>query len=123
MYRVARSLLSQEQDAEDLTHDVFVRLQKGGFDSKRRAIRPYLLLLTRSMGLNRLKKKHNRHRILQVFRPVQPHIESVDLEAMDAQIKLEQALAELASQEQRILIMSYREDMSQSRIAANCSFH
>ena len=70
------------------------------------------------MGLNRLKKKHNRHRILQVFRPVQSHIESVDLEAMDAQIKLEEALAELASQEQRILIMSYREDMSQSKIAS-----
>ena len=69
VHRLAYSLLSQQQEAEDLTHDVFLRLQRGGFDSDRSSIRSYLLLLTRSMGLNRLNQRRNRRRILQCFRP------------------------------------------------------
>ena len=69
VYRLAFSLLSQQQEAEDLTHDVFLRFQRGGFNSERGSIRHYLLLLTRSMALNRLNQHHNRRRILEFFRP------------------------------------------------------
>ena len=46
VYRLAFSLLSQQQEAEDLTHDVFLRFQRGGFNSEGGSIRHYLLLLT-----------------------------------------------------------------------------
>ena len=32
VHRLAFSFLSQRQEAEDLTHDVFLRVQRGGFD-------------------------------------------------------------------------------------------
>ena len=118
VHRLAFSLLAQQQEAEDLTHDVFVRLQRGGYNSDRGSIRNYLLLLTRSMGLNRLNQHNNRRRILQWFLPSRQQHEPIDLHAIEAQIKLEEAMAQLSQREQQILAMNYREDISQSTIAA-----
>jgi len=118
VHRLAYSLLSQQQEAEDLTHDVFLRLQRGGFDSDRSSIRSYLLLLTRSMGLNRLNQRRNRRRILQCFRPGYGHHHPVDLHAIEARIHLERALAQLSNREQQILAMNYRENISQCTIAS-----
>ena len=117
VYRLAFSLLSQKQEAEDLTHDVFLRLQRGGFDSNRGEIRQYLLLLTRSMGINRINKRRNRRQILERFRPGHGQQNPVDLQAIDARFRLEKALAELSPREQQILTMNYRQDISQSNIA------
>ncbi|QNI88630.1 sigma-70 family RNA polymerase sigma factor [Synechococcus sp. ROS8604] len=118
VHRLAYSLLSQQQEAEDLTHDVFLLLQRGGFDSDRSSIRSYLLLLTRSMGLNRLNQRLNRRRILQCFRPGCGQHDPVDLHAIEARIHLERALAQLSTREQQILAMNYRENISQSTIAS-----
>jgi len=118
VHRIAFSILGQQQEAEDLTHDVFLRFQHGGFDSNRGSIRSYLLMLTRSMGLNRLNQYRNRRRILQCFRPGSGKQNPIDLQAIDACINLERALAQLSSREQQILAMNYREDISQSTIAA-----
>lgn len=117
VHRLAFSLLAQQQEAEDLTHDVFVRLQRGGYNANRGSVRRYLLLLTRSMGLNRLNQLRNRRRILQWFQPGWRHHEPIDLHAIEAQIKLEEAMAQLSQREQQILAMNYREDISQSAIA------
>jgi len=117
VHRLAFSLLSQRQEAEDLTHDVFLRVQRGGFNAERGSIRQYLLLLTRSMGLNRLKQHRNRRRILECFRPGSGRNDPIDLQAIDARVNLEQALSQLSSREQQILAMNYREGISQSHIA------
>lgn len=117
VHRLAFSLLTQRQEAEDLTHDVFVRLQRGGYDSDRGSIRHYLLLMTRSMALNRLNKNRNRNRILRWFQPRERHHEPVDLQAIEMQINLEEAMAQLSLREQRILAMNFQEDISQSNIA------
>ena len=117
VYRLAFSLLSQQQEAEDLTHDVFLRFQRGGFDSERGSIRHYLLLLTRSMALNRLNQHHNRRRILKFFRPGYGQQNPIDLQAMDERCSLELALSELSPREQQILAMNYHKGMSQNTIA------
>jgi RNA polymerase sigma-70 factor (ECF subfamily) len=117
VHRLAFSLLSQRQEAEDLTHDVFLRLQRGGFDSNRGEIRQYLLLLTRSMGINRINKHRNRRRILERFRPAHSQQDPMDLQSVDARYQLERALAQLSSREQQILAMNYHQDISQSNIA------
>ncbi len=118
VHRLAFSLLSQRQEAEDLTHDVFLRLQRGGFNPDRGSIRHYLLLLTRSMGINRIKKRRNRRQILESFRPGHGQHDPIDLQAVDACVSLERALAELSTREQQILTMNYRQEISQSAIAA-----
>ncbi len=119
VHRLAFSLLFQRQEAQALTHDVFLRLQRGGFNPDRGAIRHYSLLLTRSMGINRIKKRRNRRRILENFRPRHGQHDPIDLQAVEARVSLERALAELSPREQEILTMTYREEISQSAIAAS----
>ncbi|AII49740.1 hypothetical protein KR52_11400 [Synechococcus sp. KORDI-52] len=121
VYRLAFSLLSQRQDAEDLTHDVFLRFQRGGFNSERGSIRQYLLLLTRSMALNRLNQQHNRRRILECFRPGCGQQDPIDLQAMNERVELELALSQLSPREQQILAMNYHKGVSQSTIATTLS--
>lgn len=122
VYRLAFSLLSQQQEAEDLTHDVFLRFQRGGFNSERGSIRHYLLLLTRSMALNRLNQHHNRRRILECFRPGYGQQNPIDLQAIDEHLSLELALSKLSPREQQILAMNYHKGISQNTIAStlNC---
>ena len=117
VHRLAFRIRSQRQEAEDLTHDVFLRVRRGGYSSERVSIRQYLLLLTRSMSLNRLRKLSNRRRILKYFKPGSGSNEPIDIQAIDAYVNLELALCQLSSREQQILVMSYREDISQSNIA------
>ena len=118
VHRLAFSLLAQRQDAEDLTHDVFLRLHRGGFDANRGSVRQYLLLLTRSMGLNRLNQRRNRRRILNCFKPCPEQHDPIDLQALEARVNLELALAQLSNREQQILSMNFQDDISQSQIAA-----
>ena len=118
VYRLAFSLLSQQQEAEDLTHDVFLRFQRGGFNSERGSIRHYLLLLTRSMALNRLNQHHNRRRILECFRPGYGQQNPIDLQAIDEHLGLELALSKLSPREQQILAMNYHKGISQNTIAS-----
>lgn len=118
VYQLAMGILRNEQEAEDLTHDVFVRIWRGGFDETRGSIRHYLLLVTRSMGFNRLRQGRNRWRILNVFRPGFRLQEPLDLQSAEEVANLHQALACLNEKEQKILMMNYSQSMSQSAIAA-----
>ena len=120
--RLAFSLLSQQQEAEDLTHDVFLRFQRGGFNSERGSIRHYLLPLTRSMALNHLNQHHNRRCILECFRPGYGQQNPIDLQAIDEHLSLELALSKLSPREQQILAMNYHKGISQNTIAStlNC---
>ena len=95
-----------------------LRFQRGGFNSERGSIRHYLLLLTRSMALNRLNQHHNRRRILECFRPGYGQQNPIDLQAIDEHLSLELALSKLSPREQQILAMNYHKGISQNTIAS-----
>ena len=66
VYRLALRLCRSPQEAEDLCHDVFLRYwQHGRYDPSRGPVLAYLLLMTRSMALNRLSQRKNRWDLLQ----------------------------------------------------------
>ncbi|MFM7676427.1 MAG: sigma factor [Synechococcus sp.] len=66
VYRLALRLCRSRQEAEDLTHDVFLRYwQQGRYEPSRGPVLAYLLLLTRSMALNRLQQRSNRWQLVQ----------------------------------------------------------
>jgi uncharacterized protein (DUF1501 family) len=57
VYRLALRLCRSSHEAEDLAHDVFLRYwQQGRYDPARGPVLAYLLLLTRSMAINRLNQ-------------------------------------------------------------------
>lgn len=66
VYRLALRLSRSSQEAEDLSHDVFLRFwQQGRYEPSRGPVLAYLLLLTRSMAINRLNQRKNRWQLMQ----------------------------------------------------------
>ena len=66
VYRLALRLCRSNQEAEDLSHDVFLRFwQQGRYEPARGPVLAYLLLMTRSMALNRIHQRKNRWELVQ----------------------------------------------------------
>jgi len=121
VYRLALRLCGTAPEAEDLCHDVFVRFwRQDRYDPRRGPVLAYLLLLTRSMALNRLRQRSNRQGLLrrwsaQLFGPPQrsPH----DLaEQGELAERVRSALAAIPAAQRQVLEMAYYEGLSQSAI-------
>lgn len=121
VYRLALRLCRSRQEAEDLSHDVFLRYwQQKRYEPARGPVLAYLLLLTRSMAINRLQKRRNRWQLVQrwseqLFPSVVPgphdHAEAENLAE-----RVRTALASIPASQREVLEMAYYEGLSQSAI-------
>ena len=119
--RLAKTYLKDQAKAEDLTHDVFERLWRGNkYKEDKGSLRSYLLLMTRSMALNRLNQTKNRRSILErwrgEFKQETPSPES-DVQASDRAAKLQLCLAKLSSKQRLIIEQCYLHGKTQQQIA------
>ncbi|MEB3263509.1 MAG: sigma-70 family RNA polymerase sigma factor [Synechococcus sp.] len=121
VYRLALRLCRSRQEAEDLTHDVFLRYwQQGRYEPSRGPVLAYLLLLTRSMALNRLQQRSNRWQLVQrwshqLFPAAVPGPQqAVEEEDLAQRVRL--ALAEIPPNQREVLELAYYEGLSQSAI-------
>jgi RNA polymerase sigma-70 factor (ECF subfamily) len=122
VYRLALRLCRSSHAAEDLVQDVFLRYwQQGRYDPKRGPVLAYLLLLTRSMALNRLAQRRNRWQILQQWSSqlLAPHEPSAQhwAELQDLAGRMRLALGLIAPAQRQVLELAYYEGLSQSAIA------
>jgi RNA polymerase sigma-70 factor, ECF subfamily len=121
VYRLAMRLCRSSQEAEDLTHDVFLRYwQQGRYEPARGPVLAYLLLLTRSMAINRLNQRRNRWQLLQRWSEqllpasvLSPH-ESAERSDLAERVRV--ALAAIPANQRQVLEMAYYEGLSQSAI-------
>jgi RNA polymerase sigma-70 factor (ECF subfamily) len=121
VYRLALRLCRSRQEAEDLSHDVFLRYwQHNRYEPARGPVLAYLLLLTRSMAINRLQKRRNRWQLVQrwseqLFPTAAPgphdHAEAENLAE-----RVRVALESIPASQQEVLEMAYYEGLSQSAI-------
>lgn len=122
VYRLALRLCRSSHAAEDLVQDVFLRYwQQGRYDPKRGPVLAYLLLLTRSMALNRLAQGRNRWQILQqwssqLLAPSEPSAQHW-AEPNDLGERMRQALAQITANQRQVLELAYYQGLSQSAIA------
>lgn len=123
VYSLALKVLSNPQEAEDLTQEVFVNLwQKRQYDPDRGSLGAYLATYTRSRALDRQRVSGNRFRILRQFqRVIQPSSKvPTPLEAATQQERAQQvksALEQLPETERQVLEIAYFEGYSQSQIS------
>lgn len=121
VFRVAYRILNNIQEAEDLTHDVFLYLSHSTpYNIKRGSMRVFLTTITRTKAIDYLRKKYSeRQRFLkrsQSFLSIQNiPIDKVALEEVFCFIR--QALSNLPVNQRQILEKSYYDDRSQSEIA------
>jgi RNA polymerase sigma-70 factor (ECF subfamily) len=121
VHRLALRLSRSSQEAEDLTHDVFLRFwQQGRYEPARGPVLAYLLLLTRSMAINRLNQRRNRWQLLQrwsqqLFPAAVPGPQQ-EAEEEDLAARVRTALASIPANQRQVLEMAYYEGLSQSAI-------
>ncbi len=123
VYGLALRVLSQPQEAEDLTQDIFVNLTKStAYEPSRASLRTFLAILTRSRARDRLRSRGTAASFLERWRSNKSQ-EMTASSAFEEILDIEQsqevqaALAQLPQQEQETLRLAYYEGLSQSAIA------
>lgn len=117
MLAVAHRILRNPREAEDILHDVFLEAwrRSGSYDPARSGVRSWLLLLTRSRALDRVKAAG-----FARARPLGDDFdladESSEIESVDAKA-VHAALAQLPSDQRSVLTLGYFGGLSCSEIA------
>ncbi len=122
VYRLALRILKSEDEAADLTHEVFLRLWRTlGYDPERGQLLVYLMTMTRSQALNRIRSAKNQRKLAERWgRGTQPLsegasiLDSISLQETSGQVRA--ALEHIPSAQRQVLEMAYYDGLSQSEI-------
>ena len=125
VYRLIYRMLNNSQEAEDLTQEIFLSLQeRPGFNPQRGSFYTYLMMLTRSRTIDRLRSKRSQGIFWQNVGKMKDLVnkqKSIDLMEIasteERAIQVKKALGNLSFNQRKILELSYYEGLSQSEIA------
>jgi RNA polymerase sigma-70 factor, ECF subfamily len=122
VYGLAMSVLRDTTEAEDLTQEVFLGLTNHTFDPERGTLAAYLISLTRSRAIDRLRRGGRHLRLLRQWHESEPAPDTVETPHQaiaDAQVthRVRAALADLTGREREVIELSYYRGMTQAEIA------
>ncbi|MGC1196948.1 MAG: sigma-70 family RNA polymerase sigma factor [Geitlerinemataceae cyanobacterium] len=123
VYGLALKLLTNAQEAEDLTQEIFLALwHQGNYHSDRGSLGGFLTVLTRSRAIDRLRSRSRRVKLLgQLNQSLTEHPKGLtpfeDATIRERRVRVRDALQHLPEKLRKVLEMSYYEDLSQSAIA------
>jgi RNA polymerase sigma-70 factor, ECF subfamily len=124
VYGLARAILQSQQEAEDLTQEVFVMLCRDTtYDVRRGSLGAFLTTLTRSRAIDRLRSRGRRLRLLRASwqsapPPDRPAGPADRIATRESSARVRNAMAELPANERRALEMVYYQGLTQAEIAA-----
>ena len=116
-------ILNSREEAEDVLQEVFLQVWRraGDYDEQRGKPFTWLVTLTRSRAIDRLRVLSARQRLASAAAQDQPAEASDALkETVRSEQKdiVRQALAELPEEQRRTLLLAYFEGLTQTEIAA-----
>lgn len=121
VYRLALRILGNKQDAEDLTQDVFINLSRStAFDATRGTMQAFLMVMTRSRSIDRIRKLRSQSSSLQKWNQAIANVAEHPMEKASNHEISEQvraALKDLPAKHRQVLEMAYYEGRSQSEIS------
>ncbi|MGB2927192.1 MAG: sigma-70 family RNA polymerase sigma factor [Limnothrix sp.] len=122
VYGVALQVLRKPTEAEDLTQDIFVKLlSASGYDPSRGSLRTFLIILTRSRAIDRLRsQKSVKHSVrpLSGTEAIASHeTPEVIVENFEQAETVQLALAKLSASQREVLNLSFYEGLTQVAIA------
>jgi RNA polymerase sigma-70 factor, ECF subfamily len=124
VYSTAVQLLNSVEEAEEVTQETFLRLwqRSGIYQPQRGSLSGFLITMTRSRSLDRLRARSARHQKLQRIQtftdsvsPYDPPLEFVTVQERSNMVR--EALKQLSPDDRQILKTAYYEGLSQSEIA------
>ncbi len=126
VYGTSLKVLGNAQEAEDLTQDIFIKLaERADYDPKRGSLRTFLMVLTRSRAIDRVRSRQSTQRSKARWQAdyVQPtttlsisDIYTVNVSDEQSQA-VKAALSQLSEQQKQVLHLTYYEGLTQSVIA------
>ncbi len=121
VYRLAYKMLENTQEAEDLTQEIFLNLwQKQTYDPQRAALSTFLMTMTRSRALDRLRQRTSKQRLAQTWAAIVPNLPPHPLEqaSLDERAsQVQEALKALPEAQREVLELAYYKGLSHSQIA------
>ena len=120
VYAIALKALNNPQDAEDLTHDIFLKLAHSSYNPKRGSLKTFLAVLTRSRAIDRQRRQARSQNSLQTWKAdlTSGAADTDNPFSQDERtLAVKQAIAQLSNEQQQVLNLAYREGLSQSAIA------
>jgi RNA polymerase sigma-70 factor, ECF subfamily len=124
VFGLALAILCCREEAEDLTHEVFVSVcEHPSYDPARGSAGAFLTRLTRSRAIDRLRRRTRSDRLLRTWHDATPpeSVPRTPLEQMSmrrAAARVRELLAQLPDAQRQVLEMAYYGGLSQSEIAA-----
>lgn len=124
VYGLAYSVLGAAAEAEDLTQEVFLTLcSKCDYDPTRGTLSAFLVTITRSRAIDKLRARSRKVQFLQQWGNVatlqQPAPSPLEeLSVLECSERVRNALAQLPEMQRRVLELAYYKGLSQTEIAA-----
>lgn len=121
VYRLALRILQRPQDAEDLTQEIFLGLEKATrYNPKRGNLLNFLMTLTRSRALNRIRQGQSQGRLLQRCQHHHstdiPNVPMENATFSELSQRVAIALETLPFNQRQVLELAYYKGLSQSEI-------
>lgn len=122
VYGLAYKILENSEEAEDITQDVFLTLwRRDRYDATRGSLNNFLMTMTRSRSIDKLRSRSTRMRALQrlkgTFRSEGTALPLEQVSIQERSQLVRDALAQLSDNERQVLEVAYYEGLSQSEIA------
>jgi len=123
VYGLALRVLSNSEEAEDITQEIFLALwHKDNFNPSRGSLSSFLVTMTRSRSIDRLRSRNTKLKFLQRWKRITTAestsmnpLEQVSMNERSQLIR--EALTRLPDSERQVLEIAYYEGLSQSEIA------
>jgi RNA polymerase sigma-70 factor (ECF subfamily) len=123
VYGLALTILTSPQEAEDLTQDIFLALNnKCDYDPARGSLNAYLVTLTRSRAIDKLRARGTKVKFLNRWSHVTDLHDSSStpfdhFSLTECSRRVRNALAQLPQNQRQVLELAYYKDLSQAEIA------
>jgi RNA polymerase sigma-70 factor, ECF subfamily len=123
VYRLAWRILQNNEEAADLTHDVFLHLwRKAKYDVDRGSLITFLSVMTRSRAINRLRQMRSQQKLaenwgyntLSLMAGKRQSLEDLSLEETSQRVR--EALQDIPENQRQVLEMAYYDGLSQAEI-------
>ena len=123
---LSRRILGSQEEAEDVLQDVFVQVwnQASRYDRRRSSVSTWLVLITRSRSIDRLRTRQVVERTAQSAHEEDPKIDASP-EGMgnvlhrERRLRLLEELSKLPDEQRQILELSFFRGMTQTEISSS----
>jgi RNA polymerase sigma-70 factor (ECF subfamily) len=124
VYGLARTILADAHEAEDLTHEVFMSLlTRCTYDPARGSLASYLCAMTRSRAIDRTRSRGRAQRLLHKSGALEAQEDEApavaeEISTAESARAVRAALARLPAIQRQVLELAYFKGLTQTEIAA-----